>query len=259
MGAVMMRSVFGVVGFSLMLIGAPLSVAAAADMPLKAPPMAPAMSWTGCYIGANVGAGWQYNRPFDPTTPTLSVGSDVGSGFVGGGQAGCDYQFSGRWVVGLQGMFDGAAIKGSYNVPLAYAGDTGETMSFQSNWFATLTGRLGYVLQPQTLIYVKGGAAWTRINYGDIDLTGIAFPPFIGQASATPIGWTVGGGVEYAIARNVSAFLEYNYADFGSQNVNFNYNCGAACGFPNPYLYQETHRLQTVLIGLNYRFGGLGR
>jgi len=255
----MLRNLFGIAGVSFLLIGAPMDAATAADMPLKASLAAPPPSWTGCYIGMNVGYGWQYNRPFDPTSPTLSVGSDISSGVVGGGQLGCDYQLSSRWVVGVQGMFDGASVTGSHGVPVAYAGDTGETMSFQTNWLATVTGRIGYAVQPQTLLYVKGGAAWARIDYTDIDLTGIVFTPFAGQASATPIGWTVGGGLEYAVTRNGSLFIEYDYADFGSRTVNLTYNCGATCGFTNPYPYQETHRLQTVLVGLNYRLGAFGQ
>jgi outer membrane immunogenic protein len=232
------------------------AAAQAADLQpyMKASPT-PLFSWTGCYIGGNVGYGWQYNRPFDPAFPTFSVGSDFGSGVGGGGQLGCDYQLSGPWVVGIQGLFDGTGVNGSHTVPFAYSGDNTEVMSFKTTWFATLTGRVGYAVQPQSLLYVKAGAAWAHINYTDVDPTP---PAFSGQANATPAGWTIGTGLEYAIQRNISLFLEYDYADFGTQNVNLTYACAGGCAFANPYLYQETHRLQTVLVGMNYRFG-LGR
>src|ERR1700688_716690 len=86
------------------------SMASAADLPVKAPVAAPAYSWTGCYIGGNLGGGWTHKefhfRAEDEGT--LNVG-----GFVGGGQVGCDYQFASNWLIGVQGMFDGTTIKGT--------------------------------------------------------------------------------------------------------------------------------------------------
>ena len=236
--------------------------ALAADLPptpmYKAPAATPIYSWTGCYIGANAGYGWQRNSPSDPLTPGLSVGSDTGTGFVGGGQFGCDYQLSDRWVVGLQGMFDGAAVNGSHMVPVAYAGDAAEQMTFKSNWLATVTGRIGYAVLPQTLLYLKGGAAWVHTNYTDVDPSGVTYVPFAGQASATLNGWTAGVGAEYAFRPNWSVLLEYDYIGLGTHSAAFTYNCGTGCGFGNPYLYRETHNFQMVLVGLNYRFGGVG-
>lgn len=220
--------------------------------------MAPVSNWTGCYIGGNVGYGWQYNKPYDPAYPTYDLGSNTGTGVVGGGQVGCDYQLSGDWVVGIQGMFDGAGVNGSYIVPFAYAGDNTETMTFKTDWFATLTGRIGYAVLPQALLYFKGGAAWAHTNYSDTDPSGAVYPPFSGQARSTPSGWTIGGGAEYAFTRNWSVFVEYNYVDLGSRDVALTYNCGGGCGFANPYTYKETQNLQMVLVGLNYRFGGIG-
>jgi outer membrane immunogenic protein len=240
--------------------GAP---ALAADLPInapvfKAPVAAPVYSWIGCYIGGNVGYGWQGNKPSDPSF-SGDIGSDTGSGVVGGGQVGCDYQFSGsKWVVGIAGMFDGAGVKGSHSVPFAYAGDSAETMTFNTDWFATLTGRVGYAVVPQALLYFKGGAAWAHTTYSDVDPSGATYAPFSGQANATPSGWTIGGGTEYAFRPNWSVFVEYDYIDLGSRNVALTYNCGAGCGFANPYTFRETQNLQTILVGLNYRFGGIG-
>jgi outer membrane immunogenic protein len=238
--------------------------ALAADLPtkaevFKAPIPAPVYSWTGCYIGGNVGYGWQNNQPYDPLAAT-GVGSDTGTGAVGGGQIGCDYQFAGKWVIGIQGMFDAAGVNGSHLVPFSYAGDNSETMTFKTSWFATLTGRIGYALVPQALLYAKGGAAWARTSYSDTDPSGAVYPPFSGQASATPSGWTVGGGVEYAFLPNWSVFVEYDYIGLGSPTVALSYNCGSICGsginsFANPYSYKETQNLQAVLVGVNLRFG----
>jgi outer membrane immunogenic protein len=83
--------------------GAP---ALAADLPVKAPARAyvapaPLFSWTGCYIGGNIGVGWKALRSSDPDGDVEA--DKTFSGFVGGGQVGCDYQ-SGPWAVGIQGM-----------------------------------------------------------------------------------------------------------------------------------------------------------
>jgi outer membrane immunogenic protein len=79
----------------------------------------------------------------------------------------------------------------------------------------------------------------------------LAAPHIYGNASATFTGWTLGGGLEYAFQRNWSAFIEYNYMDLGSQDITLSYNTGST------YRVNYKHDLQTVLFGLNYRFGGI--
>src|SRR4029079_16107315 len=79
----------------------------AADLPRKAPayvpPAPPPITWTGCYIGANVGGSFSSCRA---TFDGVEVSRD-NSGFAGGGQIGCHYQFAGGWVIGFRNMFDG--------------------------------------------------------------------------------------------------------------------------------------------------------
>lgn len=236
-------------------------VASAADLPRKAPAytptLPPAFSWTGCYVGANVGGGWQKNKAHDPNPgfDTFDLGSGTDTGIVGGGQIGCDYQFAGTgFVVGAQGMFDGTGIDGSFYFPLAYSGTTTQSYAFKTDWLGTLTGRIGYAIAPQALLYVKGGGAWVHTKYTNADPNHI--PPYVGTASADRSGWVVGGGLEYAFWRNWSVFVEYSYMDFGTRNLSFSYNCGVGCGFSNPYILQDKQTLQTVLLGVNWRFGG---
>ncbi len=109
-----------------------------------------AFSWTGCYIGANIGGGWADKDVADVLQPRDSHGS---SGIVGGGQAGCDYQVQ-SWVLGIQGMWDAADISGE-GKDLA---NPALTWKSTNSWFATLTGRIGYAVQPQMMIYAKGGS-----------------------------------------------------------------------------------------------------
>lgn len=243
-------------------------VASAADMPVKAPIRpAPVMAapWTGCYIGANVGYGWSPTRWSDPATG-VEFAHHTADGVVGGGQVGCDYQ-TGNWVFGVQGMFDGAGLKSSStNLFLDPTGQTIDTTKV--NWFATLTGRVGYTIQPPTLLYIKGGVAWVRSKYTECCEPGGGGgggpPPGGGEiesvladgvASVTRTGWTVGGGVEHMFAPNWSVFLEYNYIGLGTDRITFQ----PINSTPTPFAYDIKQNVQTVLLGVNFRWGGMFR
>ena len=229
--------------------------ATAADLGARAPapyqpppPPPPLFSWTGCYIGGNIGGGWASHSSNDVTGAVTGViGADLGShtasGLIGGGQIGCDYQ-AGVWVFGVQGMFDGSGMQGS---------NTDATGLFVVNsnipWLATVTGRVGVTAAPTVLVYAKGGGAWVRDNYTVTAVPGIV----LGNASSTPSGWTVGGGVEWAFAGNWTAFAEYNYLDFGTPGVNFTPAVGAAT-FP----INIKQNINSFMVGINYRFGAIG-
>jgi outer membrane immunogenic protein len=232
---------------SLMLLAAVMGLAAsqasAADLPRKAPayipPAPPPVTWTGCYIGANVGGA------FGDASVNFPGGevSSTGSGFAGGGQIGCDYQFSGGWVVGFRNMFDGTSNSRSRTIVGGPLGGT--VVNFNNQWFDTLTGRIGYAFAPTWLLYGQGGGAWAHAS------TNATFAGLqIGQTSNTRSGWTAGGGVEWMFAPHWSAFLEGNYMDFGTNNNTvFVGGCGVVgCGF-NSKLTETT-----VLVGVNYRF-----
>ncbi len=208
----------------------------------KAPVMmAPAPTWTGCYIGGNVGGAFG-RASLDG--PGGTVSSD-GSGFAGGGQIGCDYQFSGGWVVGIRNMFDGTSNKRSGTIgggPLA-----GDVVNFNNQWFDTLTARLGYAFQPAWLLYFQGGGAWAHTS-SNITAAGVQ----IGQTSNTNTGWTIGGGIEWMFAPHWSAFLEGNYMDFGSRDGTAFTPVGTTCAPGCAFSAKATET--TVLIGVNYRF-----
>jgi outer membrane immunogenic protein len=239
-----------------LLLGTAISLAmvagaSAADLPAYTPVPAyvpPAWSWTGCYIGANVGAGWAKNDVVDVTTfPAFDTGVDAGTGAVGGSQIGCDYQ-AGNWVFGAQAMFDWSGIQVSHPYIGGNSNSPAETLGTSTPWFGTLTGRVGYAATPQALLYVKGGMAWVHNRYTDVDPTA----PFWGALDATQLGWTVGGGAEYSFHPNWSLFVEYAYYDFGNFNATLNYAGNAA----PTYTYNEKQTMQTILFGLNFRFGG---
>ena len=221
--------------------------ALAADLPRKAPvyapPPPPPYVWTGCYLGANVGAAWAHLDVTDVTSGA-STSKTSNTGFAGGGQIGCDYQM-GVWVVGIRNMFDGTSISGSrtFSDPAIFAG-TG-TVDTRVRWFDTLTARGGYLVQPNLLFYVQGGAAWTRAQATVFTAAG-------GAASASGnsnTGWTVGGGAEWMFVPHWSVFLEYNYMGFGTRS-----NAFTACGLGVCDVFSAKANVSDVLVGVNYRF-----
>ena len=228
--------------------------ATAADLPRKAPPAPPPPpppTWTGCYIGGNLGAAWG----------RFEVETGVGEfdrtrvGFAGGGQFGCDYQWAGSGLVlGFRNMFDWTGNNTGRSVNFVTpAGVPGTaTVDFHNRWFDALTGRIGYSWQWPWLVYFQGGAVWSRIGI-DATLTvpaGVFFDSF----SKTKTGWTVGGGVEYRWTPQWSVFVEGNYYDLGDRDrlvvTPVAAVCGAGCAFNNHVT------AFTALVGVNYRFWG---
>lgn len=241
----MQRAVFALLaGFAFIVAG---SSGASAASPAP-------FAWTGCYLGVNVGYGW---APTKWNDNGIQFTSHSANGVIGGGQFGCDYQ-SGAWVFGIQGMVDAAGMKGSgANLLLDPAGAVIDSTNISS--FATLTGRFGYTVEPTTLLYVKGGAAWVRSSFRECCEPTVVIFDFLGPlndgiADVTRTGWTIGAGLERMFAPNWSAFVEYGYIGLGSSSVRFS----PINSSPGPFIYHIDQNVHTVLLGLNYRFGGFG-
>ena len=223
----------------------------AADMATKAPiykaPPAPVATWTGCYLGGNIGYGW---APTKWSTPAgVQFASMTADGFVAGGQVGCDYQINRQWVVGVRGMFEDG-LKGSAPNSLA----TGLTDTTKVPWYVTVVGRFGYLFDPMSLLYVQGGGAWVRNELTECCTALVPIPPPVadGYANTTRTGWTVGVGFEHMFTQNISAFVEYDYIGLGNDNVAFT----GINGFSN-FNYQIKQNVNLVLAGVNLRFNGL--
>jgi outer membrane immunogenic protein len=221
--------------------------AMAADLrtPAYAPPPMYIYSWTGCYIGGNVGGLWARKEWFDHDPGSITFGQSDGthdpSGFIGGFQGGCDYQFAGGFVIGIAGDYDWAHASAS-NASILFPGFTNHT---RVNSLASVTGRIGYAWD-RFLGYVKGGGAWERDEH---DYSNGAL---IGTAATTRSGWTVGIGGEYAFTNWLTGFAEYDYYDFGTRDILFVQNDG----FTFNYGIKETKSV--FKVGLNARWGGGG-
>jgi outer membrane immunogenic protein len=216
------------------LIAALASPSFAADLShpvYKAPPgmyVAPPFSWTGFYVGINGGYGWGRSN----WSSVATAGTPKPNGGLLGGTVGYNLQ-TGIWVWGLEGDIDASWMKGSDGSGTGVC--TGVGCQTKNTWLATTRARIGYAAD-RFLPYITGGAA-----FGDIKMT----PAGGTSTTTTKGGWTVGGGVEFAIAAAWSAKLEYLYADLGKAT------CGAAtCGIDTAV----TYKANIVRAGVNYRF-----
>ena len=222
--------------FGQMALAADLPQRPAYSAPIFAP--APVYSWTGFYVGGNLGGAFGNVEVTDVATGTTT--SPNSSGFAGGGQFGYDYQM-GPWVIGIRNVIDGTNLSKS----TTFSGPTfAGTINSHANWFDALTARGGYLVQPNLLLYVQGGAAWTQW-----DVTFNTGGAQVGEISGTKTGWTVGGGVEWMFVPHWSAFLEYNYMGFGTFSNAVATCIGATCG-----TFSGKADLQNVLVGVNYKF-----
>src|SRR5262249_34723296 len=111
-----------ITGAALLALGT--GVAGAADLPYKAPPvyMPPAFSWTGCYIGGNLGGAWAQNNWTDNLLGA-SWGNTTDTRFIGGFQGGCNYQFGNPgFMLGFEGDFDWVGNNNSSRTVVVPAG-----------------------------------------------------------------------------------------------------------------------------------------
>jgi outer membrane immunogenic protein len=232
---------------------------AAAPVLMKAPAYVPGYSWTGFYIGANLGGG--FSTASDTASLLIASGAIVLgptntstrlSGVIGGGQLGYNWQ-AGRFVFGLEADFDGSGETGSSNF-FSPLGTT--TTSHQEKWFSTVRGRVGMTAD-RWLFYVTGGVAFENLAHNTtFTPIGLGTVPIIGE-TVTRTGYTVGGGVETALWGNWSGGVEYLYIDTG------NFNTGgtpstAFLGLPGNagVTVADTQRFQNNVIRakLNLRF-----
>lgn len=219
------------------------SAAYAADLPPRPVPSykAPAYvtyNWTGFYVGGHIGYGWSKITGTDPLDGT-SADATL-RGFLGGGQVGYNYQI-GSWVLGIEGDYSWADVKRTEADPLGLGAGEAEV---KHDYFATITGRLGYAFD-RWLWYLKGGGAWTRDKWDVTDgIGGTA------TGSFNRSGWLIGGGVEYAFWNSWSAKLEYNYLSFGGQDQTLT-TAGGLGATPATDVSAKTHLLK---LGINYKF-----
>ena len=217
----------------------------------------PTLDWTGFYVGANGGYGGDRVDALVNLASALPVASSTqtqnrNSGFIAGGQVGYNRQLSNHVVVGLETDAQWSGIKASHQASNGPGAFTLTDIGNSLDWFGTTRARLGWASGP-TLTYVTGGLAYGEVSAQGSQISGGLFS---GSASQSKVGWTIGGGVEYALNENLSLKAEYLYIDFGGVS-------GAAYGFalsPVPPFIGSfstgNFTANVTRIGLNWRFGG---
>ena len=215
-----------------------ITPAAAADLGArgyynKAPAYAaPIYTWTGFYVGAHLGGAFGSNYNFNGLALTNNDAR-----FLGGVQAGVDWQFSGNWVIGAEGQYSWLSRN---NATAVFPG--GFVYGNDQRGLGSITARLGYSFGP-ALVYVKGGYAYSdnrdTVTFGGVP---IAFTLDGNHRN----GWTIGGGAEYMFAPSWSVKAEYQYYDFGSSRF-----LAPAALVPFGSFDNDEHSLK---VGVNYRF-----
>ncbi|WP_134496326.1 outer membrane protein [Microvirga pakistanensis] len=225
--------------------------ASAADLPMRSAPPAPIVAaapiftWTGFYVGGQVGYGWNtgdndFAVPAGVTVdgvPFTGFGGDDGDGFLAGVHAGYNYQI-GSFVVGLEGDIEGVFGDDDDDFDGVFEDDAGNPIvvsipGTSIDWQGSIRARAGFAFD-RALIYATGGFAFAGLSDG------------IGDADDdTLTGWTLGAGLEYAFTNNLTTRLEYRYTSFDGDNIVFD---GEDVG-------ESEVDFHTVRVGLSYKFG----
>ena len=236
--------------------------------PLLGTPTAAAFS--GLYVGLHVGRGWSYTSIRDNGTlgplsappygafacGTALTGNYCGvpfeldaTGWLGGGQIGFNWRAN-SILYGVEGELGFSKIAKEFTLIRPF--QDRDIASIDMKWYATLTGRLGFVVPGDVLFYVKAGAAFAHFNYfaADLDLVSVTprifqiYPGSVVMPGGTQTGWTLGGGAEYALNERISLKAEYLYMDFGAKTAIS----------PDGDRYKFETKVQTFKLGINYHF-----
>jgi outer membrane immunogenic protein len=212
------------------------SAALAADMPAapvyRAPVVVAAYNWSGFYLGGH--GGWGTG---DASATSLGFSRSPGiDGWFGGGQVGYNWQGAGSpWVFGIEADISGGDINGSQPF-------LGTTVTSSLNTFGTVRGRVGYAFDG-VMIYGTGGWAWGK---NKVTLTTPVLSAAVSD-TASLSGWTIGGGIEWALVDSWTAKVEYLYLSYSNSDALSNWVVGGL---------QTDVNAHTIRFGLNYRFGG---
>lgn len=259
----------------------------------------PGSDWTGLYVGGHLGYGFASINGTTTTadgtaggvSATESADLDIDD-LTKGVQAGVNYQFGNRFVIGVEGDFSWSKLNGNQGAVateaanLAAGGWLQAETDYEFDWMATVRGRAGYAFD-RVLVYGTGGVAFlketeTRTQYQS-DFTNqttagrSTLEMFKESASATRTGWVAGGGFEYALTNHWSLKGEYQFASFDDEDFLFadaragvtktyTVRCSPRPCSPTSTRYPGTSEtingrkasneldLHTVKLGINYRF-----
>ncbi|MDR3469898.1 MAG: outer membrane beta-barrel protein [Xanthobacteraceae bacterium] len=217
----------------------------------------PSPSWTGCYVGGQIGRAWSSQGEVSETfgsrlaNPALNTSIETSGGLFGG-QVGCDTQAASNFVVGVQGDLDASTVSGSGFDPF---GGLFLPIDVRTDWLASATGRLG-VTSPdnRTLFYAKGGAAWEHDRWS-WNAPGLAFANGTTAPTITDTrnGWVAGGGIEQMLTPSWRVFAEFDYYQFGHGGTFVD----QFPNYPAGTIYQAGRQnVEAVKVGANLKLFG---
>lgn len=227
-------------------------VLAKADGPYEGARSNTTVDWSGFYVGGRLGGAWSdvdwsQNYNYFTSNGPLLVGTDSSfspSGVVGGVIGGGNVQL-GSWVLGAEASFSGADLSSSQVSP--FFPDT-DVFSTKIEWLTTVEGRIGYACD-RFLVFGKGG--WAGGNV-DLKLTDLG-AGIIASGDTFANGWTIGGGVEYALGSNVIVGVAYDHTRLSYDASPACPNCGTGLGFGSPTISGD-FEISSVTARATYLF-----
>ncbi len=234
-----------------------LTTSNAADIRARPAPYAPSprvyappsFSWTGFYLGGNVGGAWAHRDVTDTFFGTNVNNGNNNGVFIGGGQVGYNWQV-GYVVLGVEADFDGVA--NNNNTDTVFIPTLGPVQGTSNNrWITTVAARFG-LTNDCWLFYGKAGGGW--VGNEDFTVTNLRTGSFFSISNDNSnSGWLLGAGIEWAFAPNWSAKVEYNYLGLEDRTS------GGSPFFPGDTFTRGDRNVQMVKAGINYRFnwGGI--
>lgn len=217
-------------------------------------------SWGGSYIGIN--AGWvradfkhivrQYllgkmgNTLYDETVSDKARSNH----FLGGVQAGYNWQLTERIIAGLEADFQLTNLKGTTHYAIDDYPRTAFDVTSKIDWFGTVRARMGYTPVERLMVYATGGLAFGKVKSS---VTRTGRNDFLGYDGASlskvNTGWTAGGGAEYLINEKWNLKLEYLYVDLGKNSI-----YSEEIPYDQGIMIDRKVNLQTIRVGINYKF-----
>jgi outer membrane immunogenic protein len=159
--------------------------------------------WSGPYIGLHAGYLWG-DVDVDEEGEPLTTGGDI-DGFAGGVLAGFNYQWD-PLVLGIEGDFGFADVDGDGKVA-----PPEPDFSYEMSWNAHVRARAGLALD-RILLFVAGGLAVADLDVDQEEQ----------QFGTTYWGYSIGGGIDYAITDEVIVRAEYLHDEFGDEDYTEN-------------------------------------
>ncbi len=235
--------------------------AAFAAEPLPPPPPPPPFTWTGLYIGAQIGYAWGRDNVTwagvsNDDEQAAGAFQQSPNGVIGGAHAGYNLQYNPWLVFGIEGNVDGTSLSNTIAAPVNDVfGDTPGvlTATSKADVQGAIRGRIGVAFD-RLLLYGTGGVAFTGFNTTIVDTTGFftGVPGTNASSSNTRAGWTAGGGIEYAVTDNWWVRAEYRYSNFGTTT---DFPFAGVLPFPDSFVFLQHHLTENqVQVGFSYRF-----